>query len=226
MLYKNQVERRAYDDALYAARREELRAYVEHAAATSAVWYKDNLGDHNDTYAAAYRFKHRAELRAYDAAWCKANPERKAHYESARRARKSGNGGSHTLAEWREKAATSAGCAYCGCAGPLTRDHVTPLSRGGSDDISNIVPACRSCNSRKGTKTTLAFRYPIDTLVPLTGVTRWLRNAYMETRTCPQCAKEFSPVRHQRFCGGACRLAFWRAKQPQNAFERVQKASR
>lgn len=34
-----------------------------------------------------------------------------------------------------------------------TIDHKTPLSRGGSHNPSNIVAACRSCNSKKGTKT-------------------------------------------------------------------------
>lgn len=29
-------------------------------------------------------------------------------------------------------------------------DHVIPLSRGGKDDISNMVLACVSCNSAKG----------------------------------------------------------------------------
>lgn len=33
---------------------------------------------------------------------------------------------------------------------PLTRDHVIPLSAGGSNDISNIVPACLRCNQTKG----------------------------------------------------------------------------
>ena len=43
-------------------------------------------------------------------------------------------------------------CVYCG-APAETRDHVVPRSRGGSDDPANIVMACRSCNSTKGTRT-------------------------------------------------------------------------
>ena len=42
---------------------------------------------------------------------------------------------------------------YCGREFPeygLTRDHVVPLSRGGRDVWSNVVSACRSCNTRKG----------------------------------------------------------------------------
>jgi 5-methylcytosine-specific restriction protein A len=40
-------------------------------------------------------------------------------------------------------------CAYCGGLA-TTADHVVPRSRGGSDDPSNLVAACRRCNSRKG----------------------------------------------------------------------------
>lgn len=32
----------------------------------------------------------------------------------------------------------------------LTRDHVVPLSRGGTNDWANVVTACSSCNTRKG----------------------------------------------------------------------------
>lgn len=39
-------------------------------------------------------------------------------------------------------------CAYC-TAAPDSWDHVVPVSRGGLTEPWNIVPACRSCNSRK-----------------------------------------------------------------------------
>jgi 5-methylcytosine-specific restriction endonuclease McrA len=33
-----------------------------------------------------------------------------------------------------------------------TVDHVVPVSRGGKDELENLVISCRSCNSRKGAK--------------------------------------------------------------------------
>lgn len=44
-------------------------------------------------------------------------------------------------------------CAYCGLPGKLEQEHVVPLSRGGAHSVSNIVPACRSCNARKSKRT-------------------------------------------------------------------------
>jgi 5-methylcytosine-specific restriction endonuclease McrA len=39
-------------------------------------------------------------------------------------------------------------CRYCG-GRATTADHVVPKSKGGSDAMSNLVAACRSCNSGK-----------------------------------------------------------------------------
>jgi hypothetical protein len=44
-------------------------------------------------------------------------------------------------------------CAYCGGPGPLTKDHVIPKSRGGTDAWENLLPACRPCNKAKGNRT-------------------------------------------------------------------------
>ncbi len=43
-------------------------------------------------------------------------------------------------------------CAYCGSTEQLTMDHVDPVSKGGTHTVTNIVCACKSCNSSKGTK--------------------------------------------------------------------------
>ncbi len=43
-------------------------------------------------------------------------------------------------------------CLYCGDQFParaLSRDHVTPLSRGGHDAWNNVITACKRCNNHK-----------------------------------------------------------------------------
>lgn len=47
-------------------------------------------------------------------------------------------------------------CRFCGKRAPETElevDHVVPRSKGGSDDTSNLVAACRDCNRGKGDRT-------------------------------------------------------------------------
>jgi 5-methylcytosine-specific restriction endonuclease McrA len=44
-------------------------------------------------------------------------------------------------------------CMYCGSrfqTRDLTRDHVRPMSQGGTDRWRNVVTACRRCNNHKG----------------------------------------------------------------------------
>ncbi len=57
----------------------------------------------------------------------------------------------HTDAEWQVKLREyNCECAYCGEVAQLTKDHIIPVSKGGSDKIANIVPACWPCNRSKG----------------------------------------------------------------------------
>lgn len=82
--------------------------------------------------------------------WKKKNPSRLAHLKSRYYARRKNAEGSHSYEEWKELCiAFDWLCAYCKKAYKLTKDHIIPLSKGGTDYISNIQPLCRSCNSKK-----------------------------------------------------------------------------
>ena len=54
-----------------------------------------------------------------------------------------------TDAEWTALVDDWGGCAYCGADGPLQKDCMLPISRGGRYTVSNVVPACGSCNASK-----------------------------------------------------------------------------
>lgn len=43
-------------------------------------------------------------------------------------------------------------CYYCRKPAQVV-DHLIPLSRGGTNEVENLVAACHECNSKKGTKT-------------------------------------------------------------------------
>ena len=52
--------------------------------------------------------------------------------------------------QWAALKQAWGGCAYCGAADASPqRDCVLALSRGGRYTLTNIVPACRSCNASK-----------------------------------------------------------------------------
>lgn len=49
-------------------------------------------------------------------------------------------------------------CYYCGSISDwLHVDHVTPVSRGGKNEIQNCVPSCSSCNTSKRDRTEFEF---------------------------------------------------------------------
>ena len=55
-----------------------------------------------------------------------------------------------TEAQWQALKDAWGGCAYCGADDPrLQKDCVLPILRGGRYTLTNVVPACPSCNAAK-----------------------------------------------------------------------------
>jgi 5-methylcytosine-specific restriction endonuclease McrA len=96
--------------------------------------------------------------RRAQATWKAANPEehkrRATETQRTYRARKRGCETDLTREEWEQTLEYfKRSCAYCLRNDvPLTQDHVIPTSYGGSHSQDNVVPACRSCNARKGNR--------------------------------------------------------------------------
>lgn len=95
-----------------------------------------------------------------------ANTSRLRHMDERRailrnyRARKQAADGTHTaedvLAIYEDQGGH---CGYCGIAlqGEFHIDHMTPLSRGGSNSPDNLIAACMLCNTSKGAKTVVEW---------------------------------------------------------------------
>ncbi len=159
-------EQHAREKARYAANREEdnARCAARHAAnreednARAAVYDAGHREPIRARKAARY-LENREAVCAERRAWRQAHPEEARAYASTSRARRSGAGTADLSAgQWREiQAAYGFRCAYCppDCeecktrSHALTRDHLTPVTKGGAHTLANIVPACASCNSRK-----------------------------------------------------------------------------
>lgn len=72
-----------------------------------------------------------------------------------------------TPTQWAALKQAWKGCAYCGTTeSRLERDCVLPISRGGRYTLTNVVPACKSCNTSKGNHE----------------VTSWLRRKRLDER--------------------------------------------
>jgi 5-methylcytosine-specific restriction endonuclease McrA len=140
-----------YDDALRKYReshREEINEKARERRQQNLEHYRE-IGRKS-------REKHVEERNAYQRKYSKENRDKLTLYTNTRRARKLEAGGSHTNEEWQElKIFYNFKCLQCGKQEPeikLTRDHVIPLTQGGSDSIDNVQPLCARCNSKKNNK--------------------------------------------------------------------------
>jgi 5-methylcytosine-specific restriction endonuclease McrA len=109
---------------------------------------------------ARWRGKNPERIQGYTKAWRVRNPE----WWQKRRAALASVENTLTTEEWLEVLSEyNHKCVYCGRSDvKLTMDHIIPISKGGPNIKNNVVPACRSCNSRKGAKDPSLFNFVVQ----------------------------------------------------------------
>lgn len=134
-------------DKLRTQDKAQSRKYKDKRNAYSRQYYKDNLE------------RERAKYKE----WSQTPFGKLCGVKNAanRRARMKEAGGSFTAEDIKDLYATQGGrCYYCSVEieEGYHIEHMTPLSRGGRNDVSNICLACAPCNFKKHTKTAEEFK--------------------------------------------------------------------
>ena len=153
-------KKKAYSDAWYARNRERRRL--------GGKVYRLAHAERKNTTNRAWRLEHPEKTKVYSKSWKIRHPERASAVNRGvhqrRKAKLHSLPATLTKEQWAAIVAAYKGrCAYCGKKTErLAQDHVHPLSKGGGYTVDNIVPACKSCNSKKNVGPPLR---PVQTLM-------------------------------------------------------------
>jgi hypothetical protein len=155
-------------------RRSRYRAHPEIYRKQCSEWHKQNRHKIRDRIR-KYQARNAGRLREYrrnrhaakkqrfneeSRAWRRNNPEKVREYCHARRARKAGSDGHYTPADiTRIRKAQRGKCAICRAmlGSKFHRDHINPISKGGSNRARNIQLTCDPCNLTKHAKDPITF---------------------------------------------------------------------
>jgi 5-methylcytosine-specific restriction endonuclease McrA len=173
--YRNQKERQSKS-------REWRRKNPTKASDNSRQWYQKNI-DANREKAKAYHILNKSRRNAYSrfwydankersnataSEWWKNNPDKSAALWSKRRARLLNADGVYTDDDIRKiRLAQKDRCAYCKnrLGGRGSRDHIIPLSKGGSNWPQNIQLLCKPCNSKKHNRDPIEYAASLGLLI-------------------------------------------------------------
>jgi len=120
----------------------------------------------------AYYLKRKDYINNRQKEWCKKNPEKRKEiqrrwvlknrdkmrfYSNLRHYREKFALGKVNFEQVKSLYLKFPFCYYCKINKSNSIDHKIPLSKGGTNNIDNLVPACISCNSKKKDKTELDY---------------------------------------------------------------------
>jgi 5-methylcytosine-specific restriction endonuclease McrA len=147
-----QAQCKACRGRLYNATKNALRRTPEALARRRAAYAKNAMRER--ARSSAWSSAHRDRRNAYAYKKYHTDPKTRARIINDGACRRSHyKDSSLTAQDWLLVLEDYAGrCAYC-FGGANALDHVLPLSRGGKHELGNVVPACKSCNSSKYTRT-------------------------------------------------------------------------
>lgn len=134
---------------------------------------KDGLQTQCKKCKADYRAKNRNKARETSAKWRKDNPDYKPKRNNAKRREYYRKNKTRVLS-WAHSRGNRVrmdhagvvdkfqyhgnACIYCGSSENLEIEHRIPVSRGGTNMLANLAPACRSCNASKRDMTETEYR--------------------------------------------------------------------
>lgn len=146
--------RRANLEKFEKARRRyrQKKSVREHERKCAREWYVKNR-ERRMQYDREYREENKTKRYSYHKKWVDLNRDKISVFNQKRRARKKNADGEFSARDYAALKKYYDRCVYCGKEGKLSVDHVMPLAKGGKHELSNMVLACRSCNSSKGGKT-------------------------------------------------------------------------
>jgi 5-methylcytosine-specific restriction endonuclease McrA len=152
--YAQYEEARANLPHRVEARRKYQEDHKEQISQYKKIWTANNK-ERVDASKRSYYERERGEVLARSKKWAEDNPEKvrqaKTNNLRKRRAARHASRGNFTVEEFKDLCESCGNkCLACGDAeAVLEADHVVPLTKGGSDEISNIQSLCGSCNRKK-----------------------------------------------------------------------------
>lgn len=134
--------------------------------------YPLNRDHFGNTPSGGFRWKCRSCVNNHVKKYKEQNPEwvEEKNSERQHRIKKAGGAGYSLIDLQKVRRLLDDKCAYCGepLNGEGHKDHMTPVVRGGRDDIDNITLCCMKCNLAKHAKTVEEFiQWRLDRNLPV-----------------------------------------------------------